>query len=144
MRRFAFDPFDGLLRLQEELERALERPSERWVGQRPARGIFPPVNVFSHRDGYVVRLELPGLSSEDISVETEGDTLTISGKREPGVVAASVHRLDRWSGEFSRSLQLPADLDLDGAKATCERGILTIEVPRREEAKPHRVEVKSS
>jgi HSP20 family protein len=144
MRQFAFNAFDGLLRLQEELERALERPVARWVGQRPARDIFPPVNVFSHRDGYVVRLELPGLSPEDISVESEGETLTVCGKRETGAVAASVHRLDRWSGEFSRSLQLPADLDLDAAKATYERGILTIEIPRREEATPHQIEVQGS
>ncbi len=147
MMRWAYstglDPFDALLRLQEELARAFERPLEREGWGRAARGVFPPVNVFSEREGYVVRAELPGLSPENISVESEGNTLTISGKRETGAVATgSLHRRERWSGEFSRSLQLPDDLDQEKAEATYEQGILTIRIPKSEEAKPRRIEVR--
>ncbi len=69
MKSFAFssglDPFDGLLRLQKELQRAFDRPVERWGWGRSARGVFPPVNVFRKRDGYVVRLEVPAAASQD-------------------------------------------------------------------------------
>ena len=60
------------------------------------RGVFPPVNVFGKGDDYVVRLEIPGLSAENINVETEGNTLTVSGKRDTGAVATgNVYRRDR-------------------------------------------------
>ena len=139
------DPFDALLRLQEGLQRAFDRPVERWGWERSTRGVFPPVNVFRKRDGYVVRLEVPGLTAENLTVETEGNTLTVSGKRDTGaVVTESVHRRDRRSGEFSRSLQLPDDLDLEAATASYERGILTIRVPRSESSKPRRIEIQGS
>ena len=139
------DPFDALLRLQEGLQRAFDRPVERWGWERSTRGVFPPVNVFRKRDGYVVRLEVPGLTAENLTVETEGNTLTVSGKRDTGAVATeSVHRRDRRSGEFSRSLQLPDDLDLEAATASYERGILTIRVPRSESSKPRRIEIQGS
>ncbi len=149
MKSFAFssglDPFDGLLRLQQELQRAFDRPVERWGWGRSARGVFPPVNVFRKRDSYVVRLEVPGLSAENLNVETEGNTLTVSGKRDTGAVATeSVHRRDRWAGEFSRSLHLPDDLDLEAATASYERGIVTIRVPRSEASKPRRIEIQGS
>ncbi len=139
------DPFDALLRLQEGLQRAFDRPVERWGWERSTRGVFPPVNVFRKRDGYVVRLEVPGLTAENLTVETEGNTLMVSGKRDTGAVATeSVHRRDRRSGEFSRSLQLPDDLDLEAATASYERGILTIRVPRSEASKPRRIEIQGS
>ena len=149
MRSFAFssgfDPFDGLLRLQEELQRAFDRPVERWGWERSARGVFPPVNVFRKRDGYVVRLEVPGLSAENLNVETEGNTLTISGKRDASAATTeSVHRRDRWAGEFSRSLNLPDDLDLHASTASYELGIVTIRVPGSEASKPRRIEIQGS
>ncbi len=107
-----FDPVAGLQNLQRELERVFDKPFGIDLGPS-GRGVFPPVNVFADRDGYVVKLEVPGIAPEDVSIEAEGRTLTVSGKR---AIAAptegSFHRRERGAGEFSRSLQLPADLDL--------------------------------
>src|SRR5437870_3550471 len=75
------DPVSGLLTLQRELERMFENPLGFDIGLS-GRGVFPAVNIFSDKDGYVARLEVPGVSPEDISIEAQGHTLTVSGKRE--------------------------------------------------------------
>jgi len=137
-----YDPFDALLRLQEEIDRAFERPG-RPVAGLSGKGAFPPVNVFREKDGYLVRFEVPGVGPEDLSIENQGNTLTVNGKREPREMAGgSLHRRECWSGEFSRSVQLPEDADPGAASASCRNGILTVRVPQREEARPRRIEVR--
>jgi HSP20 family protein len=140
-----FEPWGELLRLQGELERALSREVG-WFGLGPSgRGAFPPLNVFSRGDDYLVRMELPGLGAENIAIQSGGDTLTVSGKRAPRAqTEGSVHRRERWTGEFSRSLQLPHEFDPSRARARYEKGVLTIEVPRREEAKPRQISITSA
>lgn len=137
-----FDPIDALLSLQRELDRAGENPLSFDLGLS-GRGVFPPINVFSDRDGYLVRVEVPGVSPEHLAIEGNGRTLTISGKRDAAVPeGASSHRRERTAGEFSRSLQLPADLDLSRAEASCKHGMLTVRIPKTEEAKPRHITVK--
>jgi HSP20 family protein len=139
-----FDPVNAMLSLQGELERAFNNPFGLDLGLS-GRGVFPAVNVFSDQDGYVVRLEAPGVSPNRISIESQGRTLVISGKRETSVPqGGSFHRRERGSGEFSRSLQLPADLDFGRAEASYKNGMLTIRIPKREEAKPRQISVKAA
>lgn len=139
-----YDPFDALLRLQEEIERAFEGPGTAAVGLS-GRGAFPPVNVFRGGQGYVARFEVPGLGPEALTIETQGRTLTVSGKREPRVVTeGGLHRRECWSGEFSRSVQLPEDADVAAASAECRDGILTLRVPQREESRPRRIDVRTA
>jgi HSP20 family protein len=138
------DPFDALLTLQRELERVFERPLEFDFGLS-GRGVFPPVNVFNDKEGYVVRVEVPGVTPDSVNIESHGRTLTISGKRETSAPASSsFHRRERKSGEFSRSLQLPADLDLGRSEASYKHGMLTIRIPKKEEAKPRQITVKAA
>jgi HSP20 family protein len=138
------DPVSGLLELQRELERVFENPLGFDLGLS-GRGVFPAVNVFSDAGGYVVRFEVPGVSPEQINIESQGRTLTISGKRESSAPAGgSFHRRERDSGEFSRSLQLPEGLDLARAEAAYKHGILTIRVPKQEAAKPRQITVKAA
>lgn len=139
-------PFDALLRLQDSLERALGGSLEQWWGPGPSgRGAFPPVNVFSDADGYVLRMEIPGMAPENISIDTRGNTLRVSGKRESKSSATgSLHRRETWSGEFSRAFQLPRDLAVTQATASYTNGILTVRIPRREEAKPRQIRVSAS
>lgn len=142
---YAHEPFNSLLRLQEELDRVFERPLGRWESSPSARGVFPPVNVFNQPDRCVIRVEVPGLSPENTSLEAQGNTLMISGKRKlEEETKGSVHRRERWSGEFSRSLQIPKDFDLSRSEASYRHGILNIEVPKREEAKPRQITVRAS
>lgn len=138
------DPINALLNLQRELERVVDNPLGLDLGLS-GRGVSPAVNVFSDRDGYMVRMEVPGMSPEQINTESHGRTLTISGKRESGAPqGGSFHRRERSSGQFSRSLQLPADLDLSRAEASYKQGMLTVRIPKKEEAKPRQITIKAA
>ena len=138
------DPLAHLLRLQNELEQSVRRPF-RWFASSPiGRGAFPPVNIFKRSDGCVIRAEVPGLAAEDFSIESQGQSLTITGKRGPEAAPGTAHRNERWSGEFSRSLELPRDLNPSKAEADYRNGVLSIRVPLREEAKPQQIAVRAS
>lgn len=135
------DPVDALLALQRELGRTFDSPLTSELGPS-GRGVYPPLNAFTDGDGIVLRLEIPGVPPESLRVETQGRTLTLSGKRElKAPKNGSFHRRERGSGEFARSVQLPADVDPAKAHASCKHGILTVRIPKREEAKPRKVEV---
>jgi HSP20 family protein len=140
----ALDPINALMNLQRELDRVFDNPRGLDLGLS-GRGVFPAVNVFSDQDGYVVRMETPGVSSDQITIESHGRTLTISGKRESGAPqGGSFHRRERNSGQFSRSLQLPDDLEFGRAEASYKNGMLTIRIPKKEEAKPHQITIKAA
>lgn len=137
------ESFDPLLRLQEALDRAFQRPLG-WEPGLSGGGVFPSINVFADPEGYVIRCEVPGVEHEKLSVEARGQTLTIAGSRPPVVPSqGSFHRRERWSGAFSRSVQLPLELDTGRIEASYRHGILTLRVPRREEAKPRHIDVKA-
>ncbi len=107
------------------------------------RLVYPAINVFSDGDETVIRAEVPGLAPETLNVQVEDRMLTISGKREPLEPAqGSFRRRERGTGEFSRRLRLPTDLDLGKAEASVRHGVLTLRVPRREEAKPREIKVR--
>ena len=140
-----FSPLDALLSLQRELDRTFESPTSGFDLGVSGRGVFPPTNVFNDKDGYIVRMEVPGVTPESLTIESHGRTLTISGKRETSAPeGASFHRHERNSGEFSRSLQLSNDLDLTKAEATCKHGMLTVRIPKKDEAKPRQIEIKAA
>jgi HSP20 family protein len=140
----SLDPVSGLLTLQRELERALQNPLGLDLGISD-RGVFPPTNIFRDAEGYFVRLEVPGVAPEQLKIETQGATLTVSGKREmTSPAGGGFHRRERGAGEFSRSLQLPDDLDVERAQASCKNGILTIRIPKKEEAKPRQISVQAA
>jgi HSP20 family protein len=138
------DPVSGLLTLQRELERALQSPLGGLSGPS-GRGVFPPINVFSDPDGYVLKVEVPGVAPEQLAIAGQGRTLTISGKREVAAPqGGSFHRREREAGQFSRSLQLPEDLDVGRAEASCKHGVLTVRIPKKEEAKPRQITIKAA
>jgi HSP20 family protein len=90
-------------------------------------------------------METPGVSADQINIESHGRTLTVSGKRESGASqGGSFHRRERNGGQFSRSLQLPADLELSRAEASYRNGMLTIRIPKKAEAKPRQIAVKAA
>jgi HSP20 family protein len=139
-----FDPVGGLLALQRELERVFDKPFGTEFGPS-GRGVYPPVNVFADKDGYVVKLEVPGIAPEEVEIEAEGRTLKVSGKREvPPPTEGSFHRRERGTGQFARSFQLPADVDMTRAEASYKHGILSVRVPKKEDAKPRQITVKAA
>ena len=141
----AFVRLNPLHSLQEELQRAFDRPLWRFDYGPSGRGVFPPVNVFGDKEHTIVRMEVPGVAPDAISINAQGRTLTVSGKREVAEpTEGSFHRRERNAGEFSRSIQLPEDLELSKAEAVVKHGMLTIRIPTREEAKPRTISVKAA
>ena len=143
MRRYSsnLDPMAGLLALQSDLERFLRNPGY-GLGVS-ASGGFPPVNIFDAGDGVAVIAEIPGIDPKSINVSGQGHTLTLHGerRRETSTEATGYHRRERSFGAFSRSIQLPEQLDVDKAAASYDAGILTVKIPKAEAAKPRQIAV---
>lgn len=136
------DPWASLDQLHRGLDELLGRS-----GTRPARraGGFPPVNLYESPDAYVLSAELPGLRSEDIEVQIEGNRVSLRGERSiEHPEDASVHRAERRAGGFRRTIELPVDVDADKAEAAHRHGVLLLRVPKSEAHQPRRVAVQSS
>jgi HSP20 family protein len=127
--------------LQRELERFLANPAIN-LGLS-GHGAYPPINVFDDGAGAVVVAEVPGLEPGQIELGSQGRTLTIRSERKPrqGEQAVGYHRRERSFGAFSRSIQLPEDLDLQKATAKYENGLLVVRVPKAESAKPSQITI---
>jgi HSP20 family protein len=109
------------------------------------RGVFPHVNVFTDKHHAIVRIEAPGVEPEDLKVESEGRTITISGTRNYVVPeGGAFHRRERGTGKFSRSLQLPPEYDPSRGEASYRHGMLTIRIPKREDARPRQISVNAA
>jgi len=116
------------------------------VVSAPAAGVFPLMNVTEDKDNYYVRAELPGLRADDLELSVTGDTLSISGERKIPAEdeKAQYHRRERDAGRFSRIVTLPAQLNTSQVEARCTDGVLTVVLPKAEEAKPRQIAVKAS
>lgn len=106
----------------------------------------PALDASEDKDKYVVSLEIPGLKKEDINVVVHDGVLTVSGERksEKNVKEGVVHRTERYYGKFSRSVSLPSAVKADQVSASYKDGVLTVEVPKADEAKPKSIEIKVS
>lgn len=137
-------PFDSLSQLQAEIDRFFGRPLVDF-GLSGA-SVYPLVNVFTDADGMVVRAEVPGVPADRLSVQVEADQLTISGDR-PAPHAerdGSLHRRERQFGRFSRTLQLPPEIDPAQVKAECHNGVLTVHLGKHAAVKPRQITVHAS
>ena len=137
-------PDSDMLALQRELDRVLRSPS--FNSGISGHGAHPPINIFDDGEGVVIIAELPGMEPTDISVSGHNNTLTISGSRSYDEISKvnGYHRRERRFGDFSRSMQLPAGSDFSKAEARYEDGVLTLRVPKAEEARPRQISVKSA
>jgi HSP20 family protein len=106
----------------------------------------PALDAHEDKDKYTVSVDVPGLKKDDIKVSVHDGVLTVSGERrsEKDVKEGTVHRTERYYGKFSRSVSLPVEVRADKVSATYKEGVLTVEIPKAEEAKPKTVEVKVS
>jgi HSP20 family protein len=107
---------------------------------------YPPLNVWEDEDNLYIEAELPGLKPEDIDVSVaEGDQLTIAAQRTPNAPEGGAWlRQECGYGRFSRTITLPAEVNAEAVEASSEAGVLTITLPKMEEAKPKKVAVKAS
>jgi HSP20 family protein len=135
-----YHPLDALFDLQRALDASLESD---WLRSGTAgAGAFPPINVFQQGDTLVAILEVPGVSKEDLDIQAKDNTIRISGKKViayPG--SASVHRRERLTGTFDRTLTVPMQIDADGIKAEYRDGVLALSLPRAESDKPRTIRI---
>jgi HSP20 family protein len=104
----------------------------------------PAVDIAEQENEYVVKMELPGVAKEDVKISLESNILTIKGekKQEKEEKNKNFHRAERSYGSFQRSFTLPSTVKNDKIDATFNSGILSITLPKSEEAKPKQIEVK--
>jgi len=104
----------------------------------------PAVDIAEQENEYVVKIELPGVAKDDVKISVESNTLTIKGekKQENEQKSKNFHRVERSYGSFQRSFTLPSTVKNDKIDAVFNSGILTITMPKSEEAKPKLIEVK--
>lgn len=110
---------------------------------RSLRRWVPAMDLVEEGDHYVLRADLPGLSEQDVNVEVEDNVLTISGERksEHEERREGYYRVERASGRFSRSLALPEGVDPESVRASFDKGVLAVSIPKPEQAKPRRVAI---
>lgn len=111
-----------------------------------SRSEFPLVNTWVSSDDSIVTTEIPGVDPESIDISVTGRTVTLRGSRKADDIPQyrSYHRRERWSGEFSKAIELPFDIEADKVSATFKKGVLHLTLPKAEAEKPRKIEIKSS
>jgi HSP20 family protein len=141
-------PFREISRLRREMDRLWDDyfgPGRRAL--KPMEMEFAPaVDIKETEDKIVVKAEVPGIDAKDINISVTGDVLTIKGekKSEHEEKEESYHLVERSYGSFSRSLVLPAAVDMDKIEAKYDKGVLTVTCPKKAEVKPKAIEIKSA
>jgi len=141
-------PFREVTRLRREMDRLWDDyfGSGR-RGLQPLQAAFAPaVDVKETAEAVVVKAEVPGMDAKDINISVTGEVLTIKGekKSEREEKEQNYHLVERSYGSFSRSLVLPAAVDLDNINAKYDKGVLTVTCPKKEEVKPKPIEIKTA
>jgi HSP20 family protein len=134
------DPFQTLLNIQRALQ---SREASDWLrNQTASQGPFPPINVFQQGDDILAILELPGIDKNALEIQVKDNTIRICGKKAVAFPeGVSVHRRERSTGDFDRTLSIPVQIDADAIKAEYRDGILAIHLPRSERDKPRTIKV---
>jgi HSP20 family protein len=134
------DPLETLLAFQRALD--ARRESE-WMGRGTAGvGGYPPINIFEKGDDFVAIIELPGIEKNDLAIEAKDKTIRISGKKKAAYdEKASLHRRERLSGTFDRTISLPLSINTEAITADYQNGVLTLSIPRAESEKPRTIKI---
>jgi HSP20 family protein len=113
------------------------------AGRTSPRRWIPAMDLVEADDHFVLKADLPGLSEEDISIEIQDATLTLTGERkaEHEEQEKGWHRVERSYGSFSRSLSLPEGVDAEAVTAGFDKGVLSVRIPKPAERKPRRVQI---
>jgi len=140
-----YAPFPHAVRLQDEMNRIFGSALRGWSedGESLGGAWVPPVDVYEDAEGITLRAEVAGLAAGDIDLRVENSTLTLRGERklEREDKRDNYSRVERSYGTFARTFSLPGTVDAERVKADTKNGVLTVFLPRREEAKPRQIKV---
>lgn len=140
-----FNPNQGLFTLKSNMDRLFDDFfSDNWDAPKRSDQILPPVDVFENKNEFVLHVEVPGIKKDDIKITFENNYLNISGEKKSTDERKNenYHQLERSFGKFHRSISIPAGIMLDKINAEYQQGVLSITIPKAEEAKPKEIEVK--
>ncbi len=141
-----YDPFRDIRTLQDEVNRLFSSNLPRFFNDEGiARGAWSPnVDIFENKDQIVIEAELPGMNREDFDLSVENNVLTLYGERrfEKKDEGDNYHRVERSYGSFSRSFTLPQSVSAEGANAEFRNGVLRVSLPKREEVKARKIQIK--
>ena len=146
---FEITPWRPLGELRN-LRREMDRLWEEFFGPREVAtsetSWVPAVDISETKDAVIVKAEVPGMEPKDIDISLSGDILTIKGEKRQQTEEKdeNFHRIETRYGAFSRSIRIPVPVDADRIEAKYEKGVLKVTLPKREEVKPKRIEVKVS
>ena len=144
MKLTRYTPRKDLWNLEDHFNRMFETflPA-RLRDDRRAGEWAPAVDVYESEKAYVLKAELPEIEEKDVHIHVEGNILTLTGERkhEEEVEKEHYHRTERFYGTFTRSFALPETVDRDKIKATFKRGIMKLEMPKKEEVKPKEIKI---
>lgn len=139
-----YNPFSELRAMQEQMNRLLDIAWSKEQGEEMREGVWQPlVDIYEDAETVVIKAELPGMEQKDIEVKIENNTLVLRGERkhDQEIQKENYHRIERFYGTFQRSFSLPQTVDQEKVKASCDKGVLTVTLPKKEETKPKQITV---
>jgi HSP20 family protein len=143
-----WNPMGNVQSFQDEVNRMFDQFFRGGTGEEAgwgARPWTPPVDLYETDDALILKAELPGVSTDDVSIEIHQNTLILRGQRRPEaeVKEDRYHRVERAYGPFQRSFMLPTLVDQEHVHATYQDGVLELRLPKSAAAKPKRVAISS-
>jgi len=140
-----WDPFRDLNMLQDRMNRLFEDASRNWKSDEPASTTTwsPAVDIFETESEIVVKAEVPGMDRKDITLNLENNVLTLRGERRflKEAKEENYHRIERSYGGFSRAFTIPVTVEEEKIRADYKDGVLTILLPKKEQAKPKQIRI---
>ncbi len=140
-----WEPIRELASLQERMNRLFSDSFSPVTSQESlsAGSFVPPVDVYEDEQGIRLKMEVPGIDEKDIDIRMENNLLTVRGERklESETKEENYHRIERRYGSFTRSFTLPNTVNPDEVKAGYSKGVLTINLGKRAEARPKQIKV---
>lgn len=140
---FSRAPFRAL---QQEMDDLINRVSREWDGNLPSFDFRPAVDL-SETDGTLeIKMDMPGIKPEEVSIEVVGNSIRISGERkeEKEQKGKTWHRVQRATGQFSETVTLPCPIKEDQVQAEFHDGVLVVTLPKVEAARTHKVKIKAN
>lgn len=143
-----WDPFSEAVTLRDAMDRLFEESfiSPRLFTSRDTTGVLGalPLDLYETTDDIVVRAPVPGIKNENLNIQLHDGRLIIDAQvPENKVENATYHYRELWSGQYHRELSLPVPVNTDKIEATLENGVLTLRIPKAEEIKPKKIQIKA-